>query len=66
MKQPTLSQVAAALHERLTHREAQQPQSYYYAGAMVVGRRIHAWTHSYHPATKLTKAEAIHALNTFA
>jgi len=60
----TLTQLAAAIHERLTHLEAAHPRDYYYAGAQATTRRILTWTHSYQPAQRLTKEGALAYLAT--
>jgi hypothetical protein len=58
--------LATQLNTRLRRLEAQAPKDYYYAGAMVVGRKVHTWTHSYQPAQRHTLAEAVTYLATLA
>jgi hypothetical protein len=55
----SLTDIAHLIDNTLKRCERRTPKAYYNPGAYVEGRRIHVWTHSYQPAHKLTKAEAL-------
>jgi hypothetical protein len=59
MAMTSLTDIAYLINNTLKRCERRTPKAYYYPGACVEGRRIHVWTHSYQPAQKLTKAEAL-------
>jgi hypothetical protein len=59
-----LTTLATQLNAHLHRLETQYPKRYYHAGALLIGRHIEAWTHSYQHAQKMTKAEASAYLGT--